>query len=118
LTSDTQQGSWYVAGVTSGPREISVRFSLRFVPKAGGSDQPAPGQDAQLWQEDARIAVQEQNAIIIGPWTVSTSSLGPTLFNAGVGSQVPLLIAWARSRFHHPTSEKAGKSRRQGRARR
>ncbi len=54
-----------------------------------------------VWSYPMSIDVREKDALVFGGVQIPTGSIGPTLIQAGISSQVPLLIAWLRTRFKH-----------------
>jgi hypothetical protein len=96
LDRDSVTWYWSVVSQTTGTRRLRLDFELRFKPKT--SDAP-PLPDEPMWSPEITLDVRDQNVLAVGPLTIPTNNLGQTIVQAGLSSQIPLIIGWVRGKL-------------------
>ena len=100
LDRDSITWYWSVVSQASGPRHLRLDLELRY--KGRTADVPAVP-DEPVWTPEIMLDVREKDAIVMGPLSIPTGNIGQTIISAGLSSQIPLLIAWVRTRVGpHP----------------
>ncbi|HEX8968821.1 MAG TPA: hypothetical protein VF937_13125 [Chloroflexota bacterium] len=97
LDQQTSRWSWSVNPRTAGAnRRAQLVIELRYRPRSGSQGIPYA---RTVWEPPMVIDVREKDALVMGPLQIPTASVGTTLVQAGISSQVPLLIAWIRGKL-------------------
>ncbi len=95
----TQPWTWSLSPKLPGDnRQATLNVQLIYRLRDDPSRNPVQG---TVWSYPMSIDVREKDALVFGGVQIPTGSIGPTLIQAGISSQVPLLIAWLRTRFKH-----------------
>jgi hypothetical protein len=102
LDNETITWYWSVVSQTPGTRKMRLDFELRFKPKASGAPSVP---DQPMWSPEIEIDVRDQNVLAVGPLSIPTNNLGQTIVQAGLGSQIPLIIAWVRGKLQRKPAE-------------
>lgn len=102
LDNETITWYWSVVSPTPGLRKMRLDFELRFKPKTSGATSVP---DQPMWSPEIEIDVRDQNVLAVGPLSIPTNNLGQTIVQAGLGSQIPLIIAWVRGKLQGKPAE-------------
>ena len=97
LDQRTSSWSWSVKPKLAGSnRHAHLVVELRYRPRP---DSQGSAYARSVWVQEMSIDVREKDVLGFGPVQIPTASLGTALVQAGISSQVPLLIAWAKRKL-------------------
>jgi hypothetical protein len=96
LDRDTITWYWSVASQTAGTRKMRLDLEIRFKPRTATA---VPVADTPIWSPEITIEVRDKDVIALGPLQLPTNTIGQTIVQVGLSSQIPLVITWVRNKL-------------------
>jgi hypothetical protein len=105
-----QPWTWSLAPRSAGTRQATLNVTLVY----RSPDNNSVTLQRPAWSQDMSIEVQQKGGLVIPllGLEIPVGSVGPTLIQAGISSQVPLAIAWLRARLKRQPATPAPRRKR------